>query len=129
MILLRPRWVLPPLYQKFSKISKPLCNFIAKDVPFEFNLSYLAAFERLKIELTSAPIIRPPNWNLPFEVMYDASDYAIGVVLGQRVDRLPYVIFYASKTLNNTQLNYSTTEKSCWQSCSYLTNSSLPYRF
>jgi hypothetical protein len=43
--------------------------------------------------------------------MCDASDYAVGVVLGQRVDKLPHVIYYASKTLNDTQLNYSTTEK------------------
>ncbi|XP_026420229.1 uncharacterized protein LOC113316225 [Papaver somniferum] len=43
--------------------------------------------------------------------MCDASDYAVGAVLGQRVDKLPYVIYYASKTLNNAQLNYSTTEK------------------
>ena len=43
--------------------------------------------------------------------MSDASDYAIGAILGQRVNRLPYVIYYASKTLNDAQLNYSTTEK------------------
>jgi len=71
----------------------------------------LAAFERLKTELTSAPIIRPPDWNLAFEVMCDAFDYTIGVVLGQRVDKLSHVICYASKTLNDAQLNYSTTEK------------------
>ena len=67
----------------FSKITKPLCDFLTKDVPFEFILSCLEAFERLKTELTSAPIIRPPNWNLPFEVMCDTSDYTVGVVLGQ----------------------------------------------
>ena len=43
--------------------------------------------------------------------MCDASDYAVGAVLGQRVDRIPYVIYYASMTLNDAQLNYSTTEK------------------
>ena len=43
--------------------------------------------------------------------MCDASDYAIGAVLGQRIDKLPHVIYYASRTLNNAQLNYSTTEK------------------
>ena len=63
----------------FSKISKPLCDLLAKDVFFEFTLSCLAAFEMLKIELTSVPIIRPPDWNLLFEVMWDASDYSIGV--------------------------------------------------
>ena len=95
----------------FFKISKPLCDLLAKDVPFEFTPSCLEAFERLTTELTSAPIIRPPDWNLPFEVMCDASDYVVGVVLGQRVDKLSHVICYASKTLNDAQLNYSTTKK------------------
>ncbi|RVW18172.1 Retrovirus-related Pol polyprotein from transposon 17.6 [Vitis vinifera] len=54
---------------------------------------------------------RAPNWQLPFEVMCDASDFAIGVVLGQREDGKPYVIYYASKTLNEAQRNYTTTEK------------------
>ncbi|RVW27029.1 hypothetical protein CK203_112869 [Vitis vinifera] len=52
-----------------------------------------------------------PNWQLPFEVMCDASDFAIGAVLGQREDGKPYVIYYASKTLNAAQRNYTTTEK------------------
>ncbi|RVW67918.1 Retrovirus-related Pol polyprotein from transposon 17.6 [Vitis vinifera] len=52
-----------------------------------------------------------PNWQLPFELMCDASDFAIGVVLGQREDGKPYVIYYASKTLNEAQRNYTTTEK------------------
>ena len=89
----------------------PFCDFLAKDVPFEFTPSCLEAFERLKIELTSAPIIQPPDWNLSFEVMCDASDYAVGVVLALRVNKLPHVICYASKTLNDAQLNYSTTKK------------------
>ena len=88
----------------FSKISKPLCDFLAEDVPFEFTHSCLEAFERLKTELTSAPIIRPPDWNLSFEVMY--SDYTVVVVLGQRVDKLPHVICYAAKLL--TMPNWTT---------------------
>ena len=95
----------------FSKISKPLCDLLAKDVPFEFTPFCLAAFERLKTELTLAPIIQPPDWNLSFEVMCDASDCVVGVDLGQRVNKFSHVIFYASKTLNDTQLNYSTIEK------------------
>ena len=55
--------------------------------------------------------MRAPNWHLPFEVMCDASDFAIGVVLGQREDGKPYVIYYASKTLNEAQRNYITIEK------------------
>ena len=55
--------------------------------------------------------MRAPNWQLPFEVMCDASDFTIGVVRGQREDGNPYVIYYASKTLNKAQRNYTTTEK------------------
>ncbi|KAH9751855.1 hypothetical protein KPL71_014472 [Citrus sinensis] len=95
----------------FSKVSRPLCNLLAKDVPFVFDDLCLVAFEKLKQLLTSLPIIQPQNWSLPFELMCDASDYAVGAVLGQRVDRIPYVIYYASMTLNDAQLNYSTTEK------------------
>ncbi|KAI5313452.1 hypothetical protein L3X38_042628 [Prunus dulcis] len=61
--------------------------------------------------LTTALIIIPPDWSLPFELMCDASDYAVGAVLGQRVDKKPHAIYYASRTLNDAQLNYSTTEK------------------
>jgi hypothetical protein len=95
----------------FSKIARPLCNLLAKDAPFDFNEECHAAFESLKKTLTSTPIIQPPTWTVSFEIMCDASDYAVGAVLGQRVEKLPHVIYYASKTLNGAQLNYSTTEK------------------
>ncbi|RVW31650.1 Retrovirus-related Pol polyprotein from transposon 17.6 [Vitis vinifera] len=60
--------------------------------------------------LTTAPIVRPHNWSLPFELMCDASDYAVGVILGQMEDGKPYVVYYASKTLNDAQKNYTTIE-------------------
>ncbi|KAM7528606.1 hypothetical protein LguiB_032016 [Lonicera macranthoides] len=66
----------------FSKIARPLCSLLAKDAPFVFDEACLKAFETLKSALTSAPIIRFPDWNLPFEIMCDASDYAVGAVLG-----------------------------------------------
>ena len=47
--------------------------------------------------MVSAPIVQPPDWNLPFEIMCDASDYVVGAVLGQRVDKKLNVIQYASK--------------------------------
>ena len=55
--------------------------------------------------------MRAPDWHLPFEVMCDASDLVVGAVLGQRVEGKPYVVYYASKTLNETQRNYTTMEK------------------
>ena len=65
----------------------------------------------LKQSLIEAPILQSPNWDLPFEIMCDASDYAVGVVLGQRLDKKPTAICYASKTLVEAQINYTTTEK------------------
>jgi hypothetical protein len=95
----------------FSKIARPLCRLLAKETPFEFNEECLKAFGALKEILMSTPIIRPPNLGVPFEIMCDASDYAVGAVLGQRIYKLPHVIYYTSRTLNNAQLNYLTTEK------------------
>ena len=86
-------------------------NIFVKDVPFVFDYSCLVAFEKLKQLLTSSPIIQSSNWSLPFELICDASDYVVGAVLGQRVDRIPHIIYYASMTLNDAQLNYSTIEK------------------
>ena len=95
----------------FSKISRPLINLVQKDIPFVFDDDCVEAFEILKKALITAPIVQPPDWNLPFEIMCDASDYAVGAVLGQRVDKKLNVIHYASKTLDNAQRNYATTEK------------------
>ena len=91
--------------------SVPLCNLLSQDVQFNWTPKCQEAFEKLKGLLTTAPIMQAPNWSLPFELMCDASDFAIGAVLGQRKDKKPHVIYYASKTLNDAQLNYTTTEK------------------
>lgn len=55
--------------------------------------------------------MQPPDWTRPFEIMCDANDYAVGTVLGQRKDKKLYVIYYASRTLDEAQMNYSMTEK------------------
>ncbi|KAM1610871.1 hypothetical protein ACFXTN_021235 [Malus domestica] len=95
----------------FSKVSQPHCHLLQKDVAFNFNKERTTSFKQPKELLTTTPIIVPPDWSLPFELMCDASDYALGAVLGQRKDKRPHVIYYASRTLNDAQLNYSTTEK------------------
>ena len=95
----------------FSEISRPLTNLLQKDIPFVFDDDCLEAFETLKKALISAPIVQPPDWNLPFEIMCHASDYDVGVVLGQSVDKKLNVVHYASKTLDSAQRNYATTEK------------------
>src|SRR4051812_2788734 len=82
----------------FSKISKPLTKILQKHVPFVFDDDCKEAFDTLKKDLTTSPIVQPPDWSLPFEIMCDASDFAVGAVLGQRVDKKLNVIHYASKT-------------------------------
>jgi hypothetical protein len=71
----------------------------------------LQAFHTLKKALISTPVIQPLDWHLPFEVMCDASDYAVGALLGQSKDKKQYAISYAGKTLTGPQLNYATMEK------------------
>ena len=66
----------------FSKIARPLTRLLDKDVPFDFNDECLKAFETLRSKLTKAPIMVAPDWNLPFELMCVASDFAVGAVLG-----------------------------------------------
>ena len=84
----------------FSKIDKPLSRLLEKDAKFIWGEDYQRSFEELKTYLTTTPIVRAPNWQLPFEVMYDASNLVIGVVLRQREGGKLYVVYYASKTLN-----------------------------
>ncbi|KAL4279545.1 hypothetical protein GQ457_03G016570 [Hibiscus cannabinus] len=97
--------------EDFSKITKPLCSLLEQGRPFEFNKDCTKAFNLLKQKLVTAPIVEPPDWKLPFELMCDASDYAVGAVLGQRKGKIFHPIYYASKTLNDAQVNYTTTEK------------------
>jgi hypothetical protein len=66
----------------FSVISKPLCNLLTKDNVFEWTEHCEEAFVKLKNLLTSAPVIQPLDWSLLFEIMCDASNYVVGVVLG-----------------------------------------------
>jgi len=80
-------------------------------VEFDFDDRCKEAFAYLKRAVTTTPIIQAPDWTAPFEFMCDASNYALGVVLAQKIDKLPRVIYYASRTLDATQANYTTTEK------------------
>ena len=95
----------------FSKIAKALYKLLEKDAKFGWEKECQDSFEELKSHLTTASIVRASNWQLPFEVMCDASDLAIEAVLGKKEDGKPHVVYYASKTLNEAQRNYTTTEK------------------
>nr|GFB49090.1 reverse transcriptase domain-containing protein [Tanacetum cinerariifolium] len=73
--------------QDFSKISRPMTHLLEKNTPFIFSEDCIKSSQTLKKRLTEAPILIPPNWDLPFELMCDASDFAIGAVLGKRHDK------------------------------------------
>ena len=66
----------------------------------DFDEACNSAFEKIKAKLVIAPIMATPNWNKEFEIMCDASDYEMGVVLGQRKEKIFRAIYYASKTFN-----------------------------
>ncbi|KAL9371895.1 hypothetical protein Peur_037035 [Populus x canadensis] len=95
----------------FSKITAPLCKLLAKEVDFVFDQACKDAHDELKRRVTSAPIIQPPNWDEPFEIMCDASDYAVGAVLGQRIGKNLHVIAYASRMLDEFPPGLSTSQK------------------
>nr|GEY64401.1 reverse transcriptase domain-containing protein [Tanacetum cinerariifolium] len=95
----------------FSKISRPMTHLLEKNSPFIFSSDCIQAFRTLKEKLTEAPILIVPNWDQPFELMCDVSDYAVGAVLGQRVEKNFRPIHYASKTMTQAETNYTTTEK------------------
>ncbi|RDY05727.1 Retrovirus-related Pol polyprotein from transposon 17.6, partial [Mucuna pruriens] len=99
--------------KNFSMLALPLSKLLQKDVEFNSDQPCIEAFQELKSRLTSAPILQAPNWDLPFELMCDASNSALGAILGQRarVGQLAHVIAYASRTMDPTQQNYTRIEK------------------
>ncbi|GJZ30564.1 reverse transcriptase domain-containing protein [Tanacetum coccineum] len=97
--------------QDFSKIARLMTCLLEKDTPFLFSKECIEAFQTLKKKLTEAPILVNPDWDLPFELMCDASDFAIGAVLWQRKTKHFQPIHYASKIMMDAQLHYTTTEK------------------
>ncbi|GJR89435.1 reverse transcriptase domain-containing protein [Tanacetum coccineum] len=101
------RWFI----KDFSKISRPMTHLLEKNTPFIFFDDCIQAFQTLKKKLTKASILIAPDWDVPFELMCDASDFAIGAVLGQRHEKHFRPIHYASKTMNEAESHYTTTEK------------------
>nr|GEW91406.1 reverse transcriptase domain-containing protein [Tanacetum cinerariifolium] len=97
--------------QDFSKIARPMTLLLEKETPFVFSKECIDAFDTLNKKLTEAPILVIPDWNLPFKLMCDARDFAIGAVLGQCQTKYFQPIHYASKTMTEAQIHYITTEK------------------
>ncbi|GKF93418.1 reverse transcriptase domain-containing protein, partial [Tanacetum coccineum] len=104
-----------PRDQEKTTFTCPYGTFAYRRMPFGL-CNAPGTFQRclktLKDRLPEAPILIAPNWDLPFELMCDASDFALGAVLGQRHHEKHFrPIHYASKTLIEAQMNYTTTEK------------------
>ena len=97
--------------QDFAKVSKPLTTLLCKGKDFIIDKERKRAFVMLKQALIEAPILKSPNSDLPFKIMCDTSDYVVGEVLGHSLDKKLTIICYASKTLVEAQINYTTTEK------------------
>ena len=82
-----------------------------KNAEFKWTDACQKAFDELKHQLSTIPILRGPDWALPFHISSDASDTAIGSVLGQEENSLPYAIYFISENMIPTELNYTITEK------------------
>ena len=95
----------------FAKVSKPLTTLLCKDKDLFIDKEGERAFELLKTALIETPILHSPNWDLPFKIFCDVLDYAVGAVLGQRIEKKLTTIWYVSKTLVEAQMNHTTTEK------------------
>nr|GEV39248.1 reverse transcriptase domain-containing protein [Tanacetum cinerariifolium] len=104
-------WFYRCFIQDISKIARPMTHLLEKETSFFFSEECIESFNTLKRRLTENPILTAPDWDLPFELMCDASIFAIGAVLGQRKNKHFQPIHYASKTMTESQTHYTTTEK------------------
>ncbi|KAL4127046.1 hypothetical protein QTP88_011244 [Uroleucon formosanum] len=95
----------------YGKIAKPITNLLRKGIEFIWTSECQEAFEKLKIILCNEPLLQYPDFEKPFIITCDASNYAVGCVLSQGVIPADLPIAYASRTLNKAEINYSTTEK------------------
>ena len=97
--------------ENFTKVASPMFKLLTKDTKFCWDDNCQSAFEELKAKLSMAPVLRGPNWSLPFHISTDASDTALGGVLGQKENQQNYAIYFTSKNLTPPELNYTVTEK------------------
>eukprot|EP00253_Pinus_taeda_P012303 PITA_12303 len=96
--------------EHYSRIVAPLYA-LTSNIDFLWTEKCDQAFKELKKLVSTALVLRGPNWNLPFQISSDASDTAIGAVLGQEEDKKPYAIYYISKKLSSAEHNYTVTKK------------------
>jgi hypothetical protein len=95
----------------FTSLATPLFKLLSKETKFKWDDECQISFKILKQKLSTTHVLRGPNWSPPFHIFTDASDTALGAVLGQRENQMPYAIYFVSKNLSPTEVNYMVTEK------------------
>jgi hypothetical protein len=93
----------------FTILATPLFKLLSKEAEFKWDDECQISFEILKHKLSTTPILRGTNWSLPFNICIDASDTALGAVLGQRENQIPYAIYFVSKNMSLVEVNYTVT--------------------
>lgn len=100
--------------KNFAHIAEPLHKLLQKGSLYKWNERCQVAFDTLKEKLTSAPVLKYPNFSKPFTIHTDASNFAIGAVLTQKDEKgLEHPVVYASRTLNKAERNYATIDREC----------------
>lgn len=112
----------------FARIARPLNELTKMDAKFIWDEECQESFETLKQRLTSDPVLRLFDPELPIELHTDACGYGIGAVLVQKDGTEEFVVGYASRHLNQAEMNYSTTEQECL-AVVYATRQFRPYIF
>jgi len=86
--------------KNFSRIAAPMFSLLTKDADFSWTKDCQSAFETIKEKLTITPVLRGPNWTLPFHIQTDSSNESIGAVLGQKEEgEGMHAIYYISKNI------------------------------
>lgn len=96
--------------ENFTKVTSSLFRLLTKEYEFHWNDECQATFDTLKEKISSAPVLRGPDWKFPFHISTDASYSAIGSVLGEKEDSVTHAIYYVSENLTPAELNYTVTK-------------------
>ena len=95
------------------KIERHLTMLTRKEIPFVWSEEQQEAFEILRDSLITEPLLIYPDFRTPFTLTTDASGYALGAIISQKVEKDSLPITYASQQMNKAEQNYSTTEREC----------------
>ena len=113
--------------KNFSKIARPLCRLLKKDAKFNFDEFYQSTFEDTRSRLVEAPIMAKADWNQEFEILCDASDYAMGNVLGQKLKKCLGLYTMPAKPSIKLMRTTQLLKKRCWPWYLHVKNSGHIY--